>query len=76
MTGTLHKRKTKKGEIYYTVLYYYDEHGNRTPKWQTTGLPIKGNKGRAEEILRKRLVEAEAEVKKLVGRLQEEIMKF
>jgi len=40
----------KKGK-YYIVLSYKDETGKRKTKWQSTGLAIKGNKKRAEELL-------------------------
>lgn len=40
----------KKG-YYYIVLNYTDEGGNRKNKWQSTGLPVKGNKKRAEKLL-------------------------
>jgi integrase len=40
----------KKG-YYYCVLNYKDEYGKRKNKWISTGLPEKGNKKRAEEIL-------------------------
>ena len=37
--------------IYYTVLSYYDINGKRVLSSKSTGLPVKGNKKRAEEIL-------------------------
>ena len=40
----------KKG-YYYAVLNYKDYTGKRKSKWVSTGLPIKGNKRRAEKIL-------------------------
>ena len=42
--------KRKKG-YYYTVLNYTDVFGNRKTKWIKTGLPVKGNKKRAEAFL-------------------------
>jgi hypothetical protein len=33
------------------ILNLFDEHGKRKPKWISTGLPVKGNKKRAEEML-------------------------
>ena len=64
MTGTLIKRKLTMGEVYYTTIYFYDEEGRRHQKREPTGLLVKGNKTRAEELLRKRLAEAEAEEKR------------
>ena len=40
----------KKG-YFYVVLNIENEDGNRTPKWFKTGLPVKGNKKRAERML-------------------------
>ena len=40
----------KKGH-YYAVITYKDGFGNRKTKWIATGLPVKGNKKRAEAIL-------------------------
>ena len=40
----------KKG-YYYVVLNYKDYTGKRKSKWVSTGLPVKGNKRRAEKIL-------------------------
>ena len=36
---------------YYCVLSYTDYTGKRKQTWKATGLPVKGNKKRAEEIL-------------------------
>ena len=56
MTGSLQI----KNNTYYTVLSYKDTDGKHKKKWQTTGLPVKGNKRKAEEILRQRIAEFEA----------------
>ena len=40
----------KKG-LYYMVLSYKDKSGKRVSKWMPTGLPVKGNKKRAEDML-------------------------
>jgi integrase len=58
MTGTLQTKKLKGGEYYYVVLYLYED-GKRKPKWIPTGLPIKGNKKRADALLRDALNEHE-----------------
>ena len=58
MTGTLQTKKLKDGEYYYVVLYLYED-GKRKPKWIPTGLHIKGNKRRAEQILRDTIQEYE-----------------
>ena len=44
--------REKKG-IYYVVLNYKDENGKRRTPSFSTKLPVKGNKKRAEEMLRK-----------------------
>ena len=36
---------------YYCVLSYTDHTGKRKQTWKATGLPVKGNKKRAEQIL-------------------------
>ena len=41
----------EKSGKYYIVLCYKDEHGKKRTKWQSTGLDIKGNKKRAEDML-------------------------
>ena len=51
----------KKG-IYYMVLSYQDAAGKRKNKWVSTGLPVKGNKKKAEKMLmeaRKEFVQPE-----------------
>ena len=54
----------KKG-LYYMVLSYKDKSGKRVSKWLPTGLPVKGNKKRAEDMLmaaRAEFVEGEAAI--------------
>ena len=58
MTGTLQTKQRKNGEYYYVVLNLY-ENGKRKPKWIPTGLRTKGNKKRAELIMRDILREYE-----------------
>ncbi len=41
----------EKGDLYYMVLSYKDENGKRHQPWFPTGLPVKGNKRRAEKML-------------------------
>ena len=55
MTGRLQK----KNDYYYVVLQLRDTDGNRKQKWVATGLPVKGNKARATEEMRKILNEYE-----------------
>jgi len=55
MTGSLQN----KGGVYYAVLNLKDEQGRRRPKWICTQLEVKNNKRRAEEFLKKLLVEYE-----------------
>ncbi|MCL2821569.1 MAG: site-specific integrase, partial [Oscillospiraceae bacterium] len=49
VAGHLQEKKGK----YYIVLSYKDELGKKKTKWQSTGLDIKGNKKRAEDLLQK-----------------------
>ena len=42
----------EKNGIYYVVLTYKTYDGKRKTKWQSTGLPTKGNKRRAEAMMR------------------------
>ena len=41
----------EKGEYYYIVLSYRDINKKRKTKWISTGLKLKGNKKKAEELL-------------------------
>lgn len=41
----------EKSGKYYLVLDLYDERGRRKPKWISTGLPVRGNKRKAEAKL-------------------------
>ena len=41
----------EKNDFYYVVLNYKDSAGKRHTKWCRTGLPVKGNKKRAEAVL-------------------------
>lgn len=41
----------EKNNLYYVVLNYADTQGKRKSKWISTGLPVKGNKKRAETRL-------------------------
>ena len=54
MTGSL----TVKNGKYYAVLNVY-ENGKRKQKWINSGLPEKGNKRKAEQFLREKLLEFE-----------------
>lgn len=55
MTGSLQIKK----DNYYIVLNTYDVYGKRKSKWISTGLSLKGNKKRAEKMLRECLQEFE-----------------
>jgi len=55
MTGSLQVKK----DTYYMVINLYGTDGKRKPKWVSTGLPAKGNKKRAEKMLRETLTEYE-----------------
>lgn len=56
MTGHLQIKRDK----YYMVLDRY-ENGKRRQQWIATGLNAKGNKRKAEQMLREKLAEAERE---------------
>ena len=45
-------RLTEKNGYFYIVLSYKGPNGKRVQKWQGTGLPVKGNKKKAEDLLR------------------------
>lgn len=57
MTGSLQKKTLADGkEYYYMVLNFYDKHTKkRKPKWIPTGLIVKGNKRKAEQLLHETL---------------------
>ena len=59
MTGSLQVKRDK----YYIVLNTYDENNKRKLKWIATNLPVRGNKRRAEQLLRETLRQYEAEEK-------------
>ena len=44
----------EKNNFYYIVLSYKDETGKRRTKWESTGLPVKKNKKKAEALLQER----------------------
>ena len=49
----------EKRGLLHTVITYTDENGERKKKWQSTGLPAKGNLRRAEALLKERMAEME-----------------
>lgn len=56
MTGTLCVKKLKKGDYYYLRLNVRNEKGERKQKWIPTGLPVRGNKKKAEQLLRETIL--------------------
>lgn len=56
MTGSLQIKRDK----FFIVLNTYDKDGKRKQKWISTDLPVKGNKKRAESLLRDTLRQYEA----------------
>ena len=66
MTGSLQIKNNK----YYVVLNTYED-GKRKPKWISTELPAKGNKTRAQKMLRDYLDKYEEEEKLLADRKPE-----
>ena len=55
----------ERGGYYHIVLSYTDENGKRKTPSKATGLPVKGNKKRAEAMLQKARIEKEAELAKI-----------
>ncbi len=53
MTGSLQKKYNK----YYIVVSFTDENGKKKQKWYSTGLDVKGNKRRAQQLLHDKLTE-------------------
>lgn len=51
LTGSIQEKDGK----YYAVLNLKDEHGKRKQKWINTGLPLRGNKKKAERILQEEI---------------------
>ena len=49
----------ERGGYYHIVLSYTDENGKRKTPSKATGLPVKGNKKRAEAMLQKARIEKE-----------------
>ena len=49
----------EKGGYLHTVISYTDKDGKRKQKWQSTGLTAKGNKRKAQELLKERIDELE-----------------
>ena len=60
VTGTI---REKKG-LYYAVVNYYGENEERKQKWFPTKLPVRGNKKKAEAILKQVLCEFEIPISK------------
>lgn len=60
VTGTL---REKKG-LYYAVINYYNEQEERKQKWFPTKLTVKGNKKKAEALLKQVLKEFEVPISK------------
>ena len=56
----------KKG-YFYAVLTYYDRNGKRKFKWIPTGLPVKGNKKKAEAFLQEARCNFKPKTEKLLG---------
>jgi len=53
LTGTIRSKKGK----WYLVFQYNDDTGKRRQSWEATGLDEKGNKRKAQELLKKRMDE-------------------
>lgn len=63
MHGSVQIKKTKSGrEYYYTVISVRDENGKTKQKWEATGLPVKGNKRKAELLLMERIKQYEGQI--------------
>ncbi|MCI2046892.1 MAG: site-specific integrase [Faecalibacterium sp.] len=64
MTGFVQVKSGK----YYAVLNLYDENGKRKPKWISTGLPERGNKRKAEAMLKEIIARYEKTGELPIGR--------
>lgn len=62
----------EKNGVYHIVFNYKDENGKRQTPSKSTGLPVKGNKKKAEQMLREAIKEKEAELLELEERRKEE----
>ena len=62
----------EKNGVYHIVFNYKDENGKRQTPSKSTGLPVKGNKKKAELMLREAIKEKEAELLDLEERRKEE----
>lgn len=58
---------SEKNGTYYAVLTYSDRNGKRKSKWISTGLPVKGNKKKAEAFLLQARQEFQPEQKEQLG---------
>ena len=52
----------EKNGVYHIVFNYKDENGKRQTPSKSTGLPVRGNKKKAEQMLRDAIREKEAEL--------------
>ncbi len=57
----------EKGGYLHTVISYTDEDGKRKQKWQSTGLSVKGNKRKAQDLLKERIAELEMKLADKAG---------
>lgn len=64
VTGSLYD----KNGIWQMMFSYYDENGKRKQKSKTTGLPVKGNKKKAKEMLDKLLQEYNHDTTRLLNK--------
>ena len=60
----------EKNDFYYVVLNYKDSAGKRHTKWCRTGLPVKGNKKRAEAMLMELRLSFDPEAEEAAQRLR------
>ena len=51
----------------HTVISYTDKDGKRKQKWQSTGLSVKGNKRKAQDLLKERIAELEVKLADKAG---------
>lgn len=56
-----------KNDTYYMVINYKNVFGERRTKWKSTGLPVRGNKKNAEEMLMRYRLEFEPEKEEFNG---------
>jgi hypothetical protein len=78
VTGHLEERMSTNGKnnglFYRMMLAWTDENGERQRKSKTTGLPVKGNKTRAKELLAEAIREQETLINEAIAKREQEAL--